>query len=115
MAGRSRSLGRMPLDAEARARLREAQAAEASATSAVYSASATLDVAVAKRDKLLSTASVAVTDAEAALGESYSHLVSVSGLDRAALLLGLPRATLRKAAAPRRPEAPPPGDVSTVP
>jgi hypothetical protein len=98
MATKSRSLGKQPTDLHARERLREAQAAEASATNAVYSATDVLHAAINKRDQARAVATVAVDAAEIKLAATRAELVTVSGLDRAAMLLGVSTAALRKAA-----------------
>lgn len=98
MATKSRALSKLPTDVQARERLREAQAVEATATAAVYNAHDALAAATAKRDALLAAASEAVFCADTALAASYAELISVSGLDRAALLLGLTKSELRRSA-----------------
>lgn len=98
-ATRSRSLGRRPMDTQARERLRAAQQAETTAVAVVFSAQAALEEAVARRERTVAAATVAVTTAEAELGAARAALVEVSGLERAAVLLGTSKAELRKAVA----------------
>jgi hypothetical protein len=98
MAGKSRSLGRLPIDGEARERLRTAQVAEGTATGAVYDAQAAVEAAIGKRDQAVAAASVAVQAAETALASKYAELISVSGADRAAVLLGMTRTALKRLA-----------------
>jgi hypothetical protein len=97
MATKSRSFGKQPTDLHARERLREAQATEASATNAVYSAADVSHAAITKRDQARAAATVAVDAAEIKLAAAHAELVTVSGLDRAAMLLGVSKAALRKA------------------
>jgi hypothetical protein len=98
MATKSRSFDKQPTDLHARERLRDAQATEASATNAVYSATDVLHAAITKRDQARALATVAVDAAEIKLAATRVELVTVSGLDRAAMLLGVSKAALRKAA-----------------
>ncbi len=96
---RSRSLGKFPSDLQARERLREAQAAEARAVTAVYAADAERDKAIARRDEAVAAATTVVEAADADLAAARAGLVAVSGVDRAAILLGATRSELRRAAA----------------
>lgn len=96
MTDRPRS---MPRDVRTRERLRAAQAAEARAVSAVCSGQNALASACRKRDHAVAAADVTVNKAEHVLAVAQANLVDISGLDRAATLLGLDKAVLRKAAA----------------
>jgi hypothetical protein len=95
---RTRS-ARKPADALARERLREAQAAESQALSAVCVAESKVESALAKRDKAYATADSWVADANAVLDIARSELAAVSGVDRAALLLGITKTELRRSVA----------------
>ena len=94
--------GRLPLDVHTRQRLREAQNAEGRAVKAVCSAQAAVDSARAKRDSLYAAADRIVERAENRLTSAQAQLVEVSGLDRAAGLLGTNRNVLRRAIATAR-------------
>ena len=94
--------GRLPLDVHTRQRLREAQNAEGQAVKAVCSAQAAVDSARAKRDSLYAAANRIVERAENRLTSAQAQLVEVSGLDRAAGLLGANRNVLRRAIATAR-------------
>lgn len=96
---RSRSLGKFPSDPHARERLREAQATEARAVAAVYAAEAGRDKAIARRDEAIAAATAVVDAADADLAAARAALVAVSGVDRAASLLGATRSELRRASA----------------
>lgn len=93
---RSRPARRTPADPRARERLREAQVAEAHAVAEVCAAEAKVATTIAKRDKARLTADAWVTEANEVLDRARAGLVSVSGLDRAALLLGIARPKLRR-------------------
>ena len=106
MTNRSAVVSRMPRDVRARERLREAQQKESRAVAAVCAAGDALGRACAKRDAVYTTATVKVERAEAELDSARASLVQVSGLDRAALLLGLEAAELRKSVASRSSRTP---------
>jgi hypothetical protein len=89
-------LARMPRDVRARERLREAQQQEAQALAAVCAAQEALAKTCAKRDAVLAAATAKVDQAQAGVESAQDALVRVSGLDRAALLLSLNPAELRK-------------------
>ena len=72
---------RAPVESCARARRKEAQAAEARAVAAVCAAEAKVASATARRDK------------------SRAALASASGVDRAALLLGISTSEVRRSVA----------------
>jgi hypothetical protein len=95
---RTRS-ARKPADPSARERLREAQAAEARALSCVCDAEAKMASAIAKRDKARVTANGWVAAASALLDTARSEMASVSGADRAALLLDISKTELRRSLA----------------
>ena len=88
---------RRPLDQRARARLREAQRLESDAVAAVHAASVNRDGARAKLDAVIAKHQSAIDRADQALSRAQAHLVSVSGIERAALLLDQPVPTLRAA------------------
>lgn len=88
---------RRPLDERARARLREAQRLESDAVAAVHAASVNSDVARAKLNVFIATHQGAINRADYALSEALAHLVSVSGIERAALVVDQPVAKLRAA------------------
>jgi hypothetical protein len=89
----------MPRDVHTRERLRAAQQAEARAVTAVCTAQASLAGVSRKRDATIAAANSTVTTAENALARTQAALVDISGLDRAAALLGIDKATLRRAVA----------------
>ena len=94
MTDRPRS---MPKDIRTRERLRTAQAAEAHAVAAVCSAETALVAIRGKRDAAIAKADAAVAGAEHVVAAAQAELVTVSGLDRAARLLGHEKVVLRKA------------------
>lgn len=93
---RSRSLGRFPVDLGARDRLREAQAAEARAVGDVYAAQVAVDKAVTRRDEAIAAATAALDAANTNLDAARATLIAVSGLERAAHLLGTAKSQLRR-------------------
>lgn len=88
--------GRLPRDIRARERLREAQQQEAEALVALCATQDKLRKACAKRDVAVAAAAGMVERAQASVESAQAVLVQVSGLDRAAVLLGVDRAELRK-------------------
>ena len=86
---------RRPLDERARARLRDAQRVESDAVARVHTAVINRGVAQAKLDAVIAKHQVAIDEADHALIKAQMHLVSVSGIERAALLVDQPVATLR--------------------
>ena len=88
---------RQPLDERARARLRDAQKVESDAVARVHAAVINRGVVQAKLDAVIAKHQVAIHEADHALRKAQAHLVSVSGIERAALLLEEPVATLRGA------------------
>ena len=88
---------RRPLDEGARARLRDAQRLESDAVARVLAAAISREGARAKLDAVIAKHQVAIGDADNAVDKAQSHLVSVSGIQRAALLLDEPVAALRAA------------------
>lgn len=98
---------RPPRDIHARERLRDAQVAEARAVSAVCTAQTAVDRAHAKREQAIAAAARAVARAERALAVAHTALVEVSGLERAAVVLGLPAKRLRQAVAAVRADGQP--------
>jgi len=108
---KSRSIGKRPTDLAARERLRQAQVAESRATAAVYAAMEALGAAIAKREEANAAATVVVDSAAGALTLARADLVAVSGLDRAAMLLGVSKPELRKATKAEPAQQPAPADV----
>jgi hypothetical protein len=96
---------RTPRDVRARERLREAQLRESEAVAAVCAAQDALVRAAAKRDAVLASASATVDQAQASVRAAQAALVQVSGVNRAAQLLGVDPAELRKFRNGRRAEA----------
>ena len=88
---------RHPLDERARARLREAQRLESDAVAAVHAASVNSAGARAKLSVVIAKHQGAIDRADHALSKAQAHLVSVSGIQRAALVIDQPLATLRAA------------------
>ena len=86
-----------PLDERARARLRDAQRVESDAVAAVHSAAVAKESAQAKLDAVIAKHQGAIDEADYGLSKAQAHLVSVSGMARAALLIDQPVATLRSA------------------
>jgi hypothetical protein len=97
MTSQTRSVTRMPRDIRARERLREAQQAEARALTVVCSSEVALARVCRQRDEVIAAASARVAAFERELATVQASLVSISGLDRAAVLLGLEPSVLRKA------------------
>jgi hypothetical protein len=96
MAATSPHVGGMPRDVHARERLRAAQQREAQAVAAVYVAERSLGKACAKRDEVLAAATAVVDKARQSVASAQTALVGVSGFDRAAALLGIEVADLRR-------------------
>jgi hypothetical protein len=88
---------RRPLDERARARLRDAQRLESDAVAAVHAAAGKKQCTQAKLDAVITKHRGAIDEANHALSKAQAYLVSVSGIQRAALLLEQPVATLRAA------------------
>ncbi len=96
----------MPINAQARARLREAQRQEAARVSDALRAAN----AVEQRQQQLAAAiaehEASITAAKAALSRAQAKVVDVSGMDRAALLLDETKADLRAACSLARQSTP---------
>ena len=86
-----------PLDERARARLRDAQRVESDAVALVHAAAINKELTRAKLDAVIAKHQVAIDEADHALSKAQAHLASVSGIERAALLLEQPVAALRAA------------------
>ena len=86
-----------PLDERARARLRDAQRVESDAVALVHAAAINNELTRAKLDAVIAKHQVAIDEADHRLSKAQAHLVSVSGIARAALLVDQPVATLRAA------------------
>jgi hypothetical protein len=91
------STTRRPLDERARARLRDAQRLESDAVARVHAAAIHKDGVRCKLDEVIAKHQVAINEADRRLSKAQAHLVSVSGIARAALLVDQPVATLRAA------------------
>jgi hypothetical protein len=78
--------------------LRSAQADEAAAVAAVQAAVIAGEKARARFDAAVAVHQAAVDDAAAVLTHAYADLVAVSGIDRAATILDVPRTMLKTAA-----------------
>jgi hypothetical protein len=88
---------RRPLDERARARLRDAQRIEFDAVARVHATAINREDTLAKLDAVIAKRQDAIDKADHELSKAQAHLVSVSGIERAALLLEKPVATLRAA------------------
>ena len=88
---------RRPVDERARARLRDAQKAEADAVALVDAAVLNRERSRAKLDAVIATHRGAIDETDQAVNQALAHLVSVSGIDRASLLVDQPVPTLRGA------------------
>jgi hypothetical protein len=91
-----RATGR-PIDERARARLREAQRVESDVVALVVAAELNRERTRAKLDAVIARHQAAIDEADQTLSRAQAHLVSVSGIDRAALLVDQPVAALRTA------------------
>jgi hypothetical protein len=94
-----------PVAESARARLRAAQETEAAAVGAVHAAVTAGEKAQAKLDAAIALRQTALDEAATTLARAHADLVAASGVDRAALILDVPKATL-KAAVVRTAERP---------
>jgi hypothetical protein len=86
-----------PIDERARARLRDAQRVESDAVALVLAAEVNRERTRAKLDAVIAKHQVAIEEADHALSKAQAHLVSVSGMARAALLVDQPVGALRAA------------------
>jgi hypothetical protein len=91
-----RAMGR-PIDERARARLRDAQRVESDAVALVVAAELGRERTRAKLATVIAKHQAAIEEADHALSKAQAHLVSVSGMNRAALLVDQPVAALRAA------------------
>jgi tRNA A37 threonylcarbamoyladenosine dehydratase len=91
-----RATGR-PINEPARARLRDAQRVEFDAVALVMAAELNRQRTRAKMDAVIAKHQVATEEADHTLSKAQAHLVSVSGIHRAALLVDQPVAALRAA------------------
>jgi len=91
-----RATGR-PIDERARARLRDAQRVESDAVALVLTAELNRERTRAKLDAVITKHRAAIEEADHELSKAQAHLVSVSGMGRAALLVDQPVAALRAA------------------
>ena len=88
---------RRPLDEGARARLRDAQRLESDAVALGLAAAISREGTRVKLDAVIAKHQVAIGEADNTMNRARKHLVSVSGIERAARLLGEPVAALRAA------------------
>jgi hypothetical protein len=88
---------RRPLDERARARLRDAQRFESDAVAAVHAAAITKKSAQVRMDQIIAKHQSKIDETDQELSRTQMQLVSVSGIERAALLLEQPVATVRTA------------------
>jgi hypothetical protein len=88
---------RRPLDERARARLRDAQRLESDAVAAVHSVAIMKESALAKLDAVVAKHQGTIDETDHALSKAQAQVVSVSGIERAALLLEQPIAALQAA------------------
>ena len=86
-----------PIDERARALLRDAQRVESDAVALVLAAELNQERTRTKLDAVIAKHQVAIDEADHALSRAQAHLVSVSGMARAALLVDRPVAALRAA------------------
>ena len=86
-----------PLDERARARLRDAQRVESDAVALVHAAAISRELTRNKLDAVIAKHQGAIDEADHRLSKAQAHLVSVSGIARAALLVDQPVAILRAA------------------
>lgn len=89
---------RLSRDVRMRERLREAQQQETRAVGKVCTATEALVKACAKRDAIVAAAGATVAEAQAVVEKAQQALVEVSGLERAARLLGIDSAQLQRTA-----------------
>jgi len=88
-----------PVAESARGRLRAALAAEATAVAAVHAAVIAGEKAQAKLDTAVALRRTALDETAVTLARAYADLVAASGVDRAALILDVPKVTLKAAVA----------------
>jgi hypothetical protein len=103
---RAATTGRMPINAQARARLRQAQRQEAARVSDALRAASVVEQREQQLAAAIAEHEVSITEAKAALGRAQAKVVEVSGMDRAALLLDETKADLRAACSLARQAAP---------
>lgn len=96
MSEPSRTRPAKPADPRTRERVRQAQAVETRAVAAVCAAEAKVAKVTAQRDKARAVADAWVAGASARLDAARAELAAVSGVDRAALLLGIGKTELRR-------------------
>ena len=89
------------IDERARARLRDAQRGESDAVALVHAAVINKELARAKLDAVIAKHQVAIDEADHELSKAQTHLVSVSGIERAALLVDQCCSTKRTCRWPR--------------
>lgn len=94
---------RSHLNPEHAARLRAARAEEDAALAVVNARSDAVERARARRAQALARHDGHVADAEAELAEALGALVRIAGLERAALVIGMPRGALRRMLPPAKP------------
>ncbi len=87
---------------EQAARLRAVRADEDGALAVVNARTAAVQRARVRRDGVLARHDAGIARAEAELGEAIDALIRVAGAERAARILGMPRASLRRRQPPQR-------------
>ena len=85
------------IDERARDRLRDAQRVESDAVALVLAAEVNRERTRAKLDAVIAKHQVTIEEADHALSKAQAHLVSVSCMGRAAMLIDHPVAALRAA------------------
>jgi hypothetical protein len=99
------SESQFPADSSTRDRLRRAQKAERESLRKYTTASRRVAAEFAKRDQVLSAHGALIDKAQAELAKALSALVTVSGVDRAAVLVGLAPADVRASVKAHREDA----------
>jgi hypothetical protein len=87
---------RLPRDVRVRERMRAAQQQEGAALAGVCVAMEQLRRASARRDTVVAAATAVVDRAQAAVEAAHAEVVRISGIERAALILAMDVAELRK-------------------
>ena len=84
------------LSIEARERLRAQQEAEAKAVASHSAAVGRLATTTARRAEVIASQDELVTQAEVHVAVAAAEVVEVSGLERASVILGVPKGSLRR-------------------
>jgi hypothetical protein len=85
-----------PISIQARQRLRTQQEAEAKAVAAHSAAVGRLAATTARRAEVIAAQDELVAQAEARVAIAASEVMEVSGLDRASVILAVPKGCLRR-------------------